>query len=72
MTSWMSRSGSRGAPSDTSCRRLEATQVADFAEPLLRGERQDPHNVLEHVGLDDGKGNQLGPELESRGFEESP
>jgi len=68
----MSRSGSRGAPSDTACRRLEAAHVADFAKPLFRSERQNPRNVFEHVGFDDGKENELGPKLETRCFEQPP
>ena len=62
----MMRSGSSGALSGTASCRLEATHVAHLAQPLCWGKGQNPRDVLEHVGVHYGKGDQLGSKLESR------
>jgi hypothetical protein len=64
------RSGSSGAGSDKARRRDEATDVADLAQALLGSERQDPRDVLEHVGLDDRERDELDAKLEAGRFEE--
>lgn len=66
----MIRSGSSGALSDTAGRCVEATRVARLAQSLLRRERQDSRDVVEHVPVGHRKRCPLGSKLGARRFEQ--